>query len=107
MVLMDGLEYILGADEMIKYVGFISSLREKLKMGNSCLLLPIDPKTLSEKELSLLERETVNLGQTLHSMGRIKDAAEIVGSESDADAVQGGASEGAGDEQNDDKGSIW
>ena len=107
MVLMDGLEYILGADEMIKYVGFISSLREKLKMGNSCLLIPIDPKTLSEKELSLLERETVNLGETLHSMGKIKDAAEIVGSESDADAEQAAASEEAGNDQIDDKEPIW
>jgi hypothetical protein len=86
MVLMDGVEYILGADEMIKYVGFISSLREKLKMGNSCLLLPIDPKTLSEKELSLLERETVNLGEALHNTGKIEDAA-IVSSASDSDDI--------------------
>jgi hypothetical protein len=100
MVLMDGVEYILGADEMIKYVGFISSLREKLKMNNSCLLIPVDPKTLSEKELSLLERETVNLGEKLHNIGKIEDAAKIVSTDADSEAV----SEVSGD---DDKGPFW
>jgi hypothetical protein len=87
MVLMDGLEYILGADEMIKYVGFISSLREKLKMNNSCLLIPIDPKTLSDKEMSLLERETVNLGEILHKAGKLEDIPDLLGSESGSDEI--------------------
>jgi hypothetical protein len=65
IVLLDGLEYILGGDELIMYVGFIASIKERLKDRNSCLLLPIDPKTLSEKELRLLERETLELGKTL------------------------------------------
>ncbi|UCF08091.1 MAG: DUF835 domain-containing protein, partial [Thermoplasmata archaeon] len=73
MVLMDGLEYILGADEMIKYVGFIASIQAKLKLRNSCLLIPIDPRTLSEKEMSLLERETVNLGEILQNVEKGQD----------------------------------
>ncbi|UCE72991.1 MAG: DUF835 domain-containing protein, partial [Methanomassiliicoccales archaeon] len=70
IVLLDGLEYILGGEELIMYVGFIASLRERLKDKNSCLLLPIDPKTLSEKELGLLERETLHLGKILHDMSK-------------------------------------
>jgi hypothetical protein len=65
VVLLDGLEYILGGEELIMYIGFIASVRERLKDRNSCLLLPIDPKTLSEKELRLLERETEHLGEIL------------------------------------------
>jgi len=105
MVLMDGVEYILGADEMIKYVGFISSLREKLKMNNSCLLIPIDPKTLSEKELSLLERETVNLGETLHKIGKIEDAPVLLGSDSDDGLAA--ASEKSGGDEKPGKGPFW
>jgi hypothetical protein len=51
IVLLDGLEYILGGEELIMYIGFIASVRERLKDRSSCLLIPIDPKTLSEKEL--------------------------------------------------------
>ncbi|UCE38245.1 MAG: tandem-95 repeat protein [Thermoplasmata archaeon] len=65
VVLLDGLEYILGGEELIMYIGFIASVRERLKDRNSCLLIPIDPKTLSEKELRLLERETEHLGELL------------------------------------------
>ncbi len=65
VVLLDGLEYILGGEELIMYIGFIASLRERMKDRNSCLLIPVDPKTLSEKELGLLERETIELGRAL------------------------------------------
>jgi hypothetical protein len=68
VVLLDGLEYILGGEELIMYIGFIASLRERMKDRNSCLLIPVDPKTLSEKELGLLERETRELGKILHDL---------------------------------------
>jgi hypothetical protein len=72
VVLLDGLEYILGGEELIMYIGFIASLRERLKDRNSCLLIPVDPKTLSEKELGLLERETVHLGKALQDYTKEK-----------------------------------
>lgn len=65
VVLLDGLEYILGGEELIMYIGFIAALRERLKDRHSCLLIPVDPKTLSEKELGLLERETEELGKVI------------------------------------------
>ena len=68
VVLLDGLEYILGGEELIMYIGFIASLRERMKDRNSCLLIPVDPKTLSEKELGLLERETIELGKALQEL---------------------------------------
>ncbi len=75
VVLLDGLEYILGGEELIMYIGFIASLKERLKDKNSCLLIPIDPKTLSEKELGLLERETLHLGKVLHESSKEKHEA--------------------------------
>jgi hypothetical protein len=65
VVLFDGLEFILVGDEMIMYIGFLAAIRERLKDKNSCLLLPIDPKTLSEKEINLLERETEPLEKVI------------------------------------------
>ncbi|UCG67926.1 MAG: tandem-95 repeat protein, partial [Thermoplasmata archaeon] len=79
VVLLDGLEYILGGEELIMYIGFIASLRERLKDRNSCLLIPIDPKTLSDKELGLLERETVNLGKALHQLESTKEKYDLLG----------------------------
>jgi hypothetical protein len=75
VVLLDGLEYILGGEELIMYIGFIASLKERLKDKNSCLLIPIDPKTLSEKELGLLERETLHLGKVLQESAKEKHEA--------------------------------
>ncbi|MEE9150527.1 MAG: tandem-95 repeat protein [Thermoplasmata archaeon] len=75
VVLLDGLEYILGGEELIMYMGFIASLKERLKDKNSCLLIPIDPKTLSEKELGLLERETIHLGKALQESAKRKPDA--------------------------------
>jgi hypothetical protein len=74
VVLLDGLEYILGGEELIMYIGFIAALRERLKERNSCLLIPVDPKTLSEKELGLLERETEELGKVISEKPKGKSA---------------------------------
>jgi hypothetical protein len=77
VVLLDGLEYILGGEELIMYIGFIASLRERMKDRNSCLLIPVDPKTLSEKELGLLERETVELGKALQEPSKMPHLAHL------------------------------
>jgi hypothetical protein len=73
-------------------------------MNNSCLLIPIDPKTLSEKELSLLERETVNLGEALYNIGNLEDAPDLLGSDSSSDEIGAAASE---ENDNSRRGSLW
>jgi hypothetical protein len=77
VVLLDGLEYILGGEELIMYIGFIAALRERLKDRNSCLLIPVDPKTLSEKELGLLERECQELGKAIRSAPKVHAPSHI------------------------------
>ncbi len=79
VVLLDGLEYILGGEELIMYIGFIASVRERLKDRNSCLLIPIDPKTLSEKEMRLLERETEHLEKAVEEfkIEKVKDLGDL------------------------------
>jgi hypothetical protein len=77
VVLLDGLEYILGGEELIMYIGFIASLRERMKDRNSCLLIPVDPKTLSEKEMGLLERETQELGKILSDLEKESHAGAL------------------------------
>ena len=61
------------------YIGFIASVRERLKDRNSCLLIPIDPKTLSEKELRLLERETEHLEKAVENakIEKIEDLGDL------------------------------
>ncbi len=87
VVLLDGLEYILGGEELIMYIGFIASLKERLKDKNSCLLIPIDPKTLSEKELGLLERETLHLGKVLHESAKEKHETPSILSPKEREAI--------------------
>jgi hypothetical protein len=90
VVLLDGLEYILGGEELIMYIGFIASLRERMKDRHSCLLIPVDPKTLSEKELGLLERETLELGKVLsdESKGLHEHPMDLMGKKVEEDVEE-------------------
>jgi hypothetical protein len=63
VVLFDGIEYIFMSDELIRFISILESMMAKMKEKNTCLLIPIDPNVLSDRELRLLERETVNLAK--------------------------------------------
>lgn len=56
-VLFDGIEYLIiqnGYDAVLK---FIHSINDAVISGDSCFIIPINPKALTSQQLTLLERE--------------------------------------------------
>ncbi len=56
VVILDGLEYLISLNTYDRMLQFMHQLRDVVITNNSVLFVPIDPKTLSERELALLER---------------------------------------------------
>jgi PAS domain S-box-containing protein len=57
MVLLEGIEYLIIQNNFEKVVKAMHSLNDYITMSNSRLLVPVNPKTLDLKELSILEKE--------------------------------------------------
>lgn len=56
VVLVDGLEYLISLNTYDRMLQFMNQLRDVVITNNSALIVPVDPRTLSERELALLER---------------------------------------------------
>lgn len=57
VVLLDGIEYLITQNNFEEVLRFVQSLNDTFSMSNSMLIMPIDPLTLDEKQLHLLEKE--------------------------------------------------
>jgi PAS domain S-box-containing protein len=57
VVLLEGIEYLIIQNDFDPVIKTIHSLNDYITISNSRLLIPVNPKTLSEKELSILEKE--------------------------------------------------
>lgn len=55
-VLIDGLEYLISLNTYDRMLQFMHQLRDLVITSDSVLLVPFDPRTVSERELALLER---------------------------------------------------
>ena len=56
VVLVDGLEYLISLNTYDRMLQFMNQLRDVVMTNDSALIVPVDPRTLSERELALLER---------------------------------------------------
>lgn len=56
VLLLDGLEYLIINNDFPKILRVVEDLNDSIMESNCRMLLPIDPDTLDEKELALLER---------------------------------------------------
>ncbi len=56
VVLLDGIEYLIVTNGFIPVLKFLHDLREGVILHDAILILPLDPATLDEKELALIER---------------------------------------------------
>jgi hypothetical protein len=56
IVLLDGLEYLVSLNTYDRMLQFMNQLRDVVMTNESSLVVPIDPRTLSEREIALLER---------------------------------------------------
>lgn len=57
IVLLEGIEYLIIQNNFEKVIKALNSLNDYITISGSRLLVPVSPKTLSEKELSILEKE--------------------------------------------------
>ncbi|MFQ5911046.1 MAG: DUF835 domain-containing protein, partial [Thermoplasmata archaeon] len=57
VVLLDGIEYLITNNNFITVLRLIQSLRDQIAIHKSILLLSVNPSTLDEHQLNLLERE--------------------------------------------------
>jgi PAS domain S-box-containing protein len=57
VVLLEGIEYLIIQNNFEKVIKALNSLNDYITISGSRLLVPVSPKTLSEKELSILEKE--------------------------------------------------
>lgn len=57
VVLLDGVEYLILQNSFESTLKFLQSLNDQIILNGATLIMPLDPKSLDKKELSLLERE--------------------------------------------------
>ena len=55
-VVLDGLEYLITLNTYDRMLQFMNQLRDIVVTNDCILLVPLDPRTLSQRELALLER---------------------------------------------------
>ncbi|MFQ6089449.1 MAG: DUF835 domain-containing protein [Candidatus Methanofastidiosia archaeon] len=60
LILLDGIEYLISENDFLSVLKMIHYLRDYAVLNNAILFIPISPKTLKERELKLLERETAS-----------------------------------------------
>lgn len=61
VILLDGYEFLASKMGFTVMLHFLQSLNEFVSSHNCMLLIPVDPKTLTQKELRTLERELIPL----------------------------------------------
>ncbi|MCU0853202.1 MAG: DUF835 domain-containing protein [Thermoplasmata archaeon] len=56
VVLLDGLEYLISLNTYDRMLQFMHQLRDVVVTNECVMLVPIDPRTVGQRELALLER---------------------------------------------------
>lgn len=57
IILIDGLEYLITNNSFSAVKNIITLLKDKISEGDSALVVPIDPKTLTKQQITQLEQE--------------------------------------------------
>ncbi len=56
VVLLDGLEYLVSNNDFNKVLRVIDQVNDHIILSKSVLIIPVDPRAFTQKELALLER---------------------------------------------------
>jgi len=78
VVLMDRFDYLLVKNGFEDVLSFIQRLRERIYFLRSIVIISLDPRTLTEKELVLLEKETVTIELQYHKETVTPQMAKIL-----------------------------
>ncbi|MBC7107483.1 MAG: DUF835 domain-containing protein [Methanomassiliicoccales archaeon] len=57
IILLDGLEYLITNNNFLTVLRFVQSLRDQVAIKEAILLIALNPSTLEQHELNLLEKE--------------------------------------------------
>ncbi len=71
-ILIDGLAYLISKRGFDECLSFVQSLMEIVHLNDQIVLLSVDPVTIGEKELRLLESETIEIAPQM-SMGKMPE----------------------------------
>ena len=55
-IIVDGLEYLMSLNTYDRMLQFMHQLRDIVATNDCLLVVPVDPRTMSEREIALLER---------------------------------------------------
>jgi len=55
-IIVDGLEYLVSLNTYDRMLQFMHQLRDMVVTNDCVLIVPVDPRTMSEREIALLER---------------------------------------------------
>jgi hypothetical protein len=56
VILLDGLEYLVSNNDFNKVLRVIDQVNDHISQSKSVMIIPVDPRAFSQKELALLER---------------------------------------------------
>ena len=62
VILLDGLEYLISNNDFNKVLRTIDQVNDHISQSRSLMIVPVDPRAFSQKELALLERNTEKIG---------------------------------------------
>ena len=57
MIMIEGIEYLITNNTYAAVKNMITLLKDKISEGDSALIMPIDPHTLSKQQVNQLEQE--------------------------------------------------
>lgn len=57
IVMIDGFEYLVSNNAFTAVLHMLQTLKDKISMGESMLIIPVNPKCFDEKEMSMLRME--------------------------------------------------
>ncbi|MDH7508441.1 MAG: DUF835 domain-containing protein [Methanomassiliicoccales archaeon] len=57
VILLEGVEYLITQNDFRNVLRFLQNVKDQVVLSKSILLIPIDPSTFEQKDLSLLELE--------------------------------------------------
>lgn len=57
VVLLDGLEYLVAHNDFQSVLALVHDLNENVSLSDAILLVPLDPRALTEREFAMLKRE--------------------------------------------------
>jgi len=64
VIYLDGVEYLITENGFIPVFKFLANIKDHAVISNTVILVPIDPKSMGEKEFRLLTREFETIGDS-------------------------------------------